>query len=91
MKPIPTHLDDPSQMLLWEADEFVLLAVMFGVGILVGHLTPMILASLLLVRGYRRLRDRRPNGFLVHMAYWYTGVGSNASHSLPLAFVRRFF
>jgi conjugal transfer pilus assembly protein TraL len=35
MKDIPAYLDDPQQVLFWEFDEFILLAIMFGIGIMV--------------------------------------------------------
>ena len=32
MRDIPNYLDDPQQILFWEFDEFILLAIMFGIG-----------------------------------------------------------
>jgi conjugal transfer pilus assembly protein TraL len=93
MRPIPNHLDDPAQMLLWEADEFMLLSVCFGLGIFLNKLTLMLLAGFALLKLYRRHRDRRPRGFLRHWLYWHTSLGAQAKDpaSLPIPFIRRWF
>ena len=80
MKDIPNYLDDPPQILFWEFDEFILLAVMTVTG-LVG------------IKFYRKIKDRQANGFLLHTLYWYAGFGCSESPptSKPLAFIRRFF
>ena len=93
MQKIPNYLDDPAQMLFWEIDEFLILCVFFGVGIVAGQLTAMVVFALVLVRVYRKVRDRRPNGFLVHMVYWHTGLGAKTENpgSLVLPFIRRVF
>jgi conjugal transfer pilus assembly protein TraL len=93
MRRIPNYLDDPAQMLFWEVDEFLILCVFFGLGIAAGQLSLMVLASLVLVRVYRKVRDRRANGFLIHLVYWHTGLGAKAENpgSLVLPFIRRIF
>jgi conjugal transfer pilus assembly protein TraL len=90
---IPNYLDDPQQMLFWEIDEFILLAFMFGIGIMVNYLGTLVLFGVIAVKYYRKLKDRQPPGFLLHAAYWYTGLGSSdvGPSSCPIPFIRRFF
>jgi conjugal transfer pilus assembly protein TraL len=93
MREIPNYLDDPQQILFWEFDEFMLLAIMFGIGIMVNYLGVLILSGLVGIKFFRRIKDRQAPGFLVHALYWHMGVGSSESYptSRPLAFIRRFF
>ncbi|WP_051299717.1 type IV conjugative transfer system protein TraL [Methylobacter luteus] len=93
MRDIPNYIDDPQQILFWEFDEFILLAIAFGVGIMVNYLGVLILSGLAGIKVYRRIKDRQANGFLLHALYWYAGLGCDETPptSRPLAFIRRFF
>jgi conjugal transfer pilus assembly protein TraL len=91
MKQIPNYLDDPQQVLFWEFDEFIMLAVAFGVGLMINYLGVMILIGMVGIKYYRKLKDRQADGYLFHVVYWYAGVGSSNATSMPLAFIRRFF
>jgi conjugal transfer pilus assembly protein TraL len=87
------YLDDPQQLLFWEFDEFILLAIMFGIGIIVNYLGVLLVLGLIGIKYYRKIKDRQANGFLLHLIYWYTGMGSTETPptSRPLSFIRRFF
>ncbi len=93
MQKIPNYQDDPAQMLFWEVDEFLIMSVFFGTGLVISQLTTMIILSFVLIRFYRRVRDRRANGFLVHAVYWYTGLGAKEENpgSRPIPFIHRYF
>jgi conjugal transfer pilus assembly protein TraL len=93
MREIPNYLDDPQQILFWEFDEFILLAIAFGVGIMVNYLGVLIVWGLVGIKFYRKIKDRQANGFLLHAMYWYAGLSSSetAPTSRPLSFIRRFF
>jgi len=93
MRDIPNYLDDPQQILFWEMDEFLLLAMMFGVGLMVNFLGLMLVTGLIGIKFYRKIKDRQANGFLMHASYWHTGLGSSETtpSSKPLSFIRRFF
>ncbi len=93
MRDIPNYLDDPQQILFWEFDEFILLAIAFGAGIMVGYLGVLLIIGLVGIKFYRKVKDRQAAGFLLHAMYWYGGMGSKESFptSLPLSFIRRFF
>ncbi len=93
MRDIPNYIDDPQQILFWEFDEFMLLAIAFGVGLMVNYLGVLLVSGLVGIKFYRKIKDRQANGFLMHALYWYGGVGSSESAptSKPLSFIRRFF
>lgn len=93
MRKIPNYLDDPAQLLFWELDEFLLLSIMFAVGIMVNFLLTLVVIGIILVKYYRKMKDRRSNGFMLHVVYWYTGIGSSDKFpsSLPNPFIHRFF
>ena len=93
MREIPNYLDDPQQILFWDFDEFILLAIAFGIGIMVNYLGVLIVSGLVGIKFYRKIKDRQANGFLLHAMYWYASFGSSetAPTSRPLAFIRRFF
>ncbi|WP_347990208.1 type IV conjugative transfer system protein TraL [Methylomonas sp. AM2-LC] len=93
MRKIPNYLDDQQQILFWEFDEFILLSLAFGIGIMLHYLGTFIVIGLLAGRFYRRMKDRRANGFLIHALYWITGMRSVEKYptSRPLPFIKRFF
>jgi conjugal transfer pilus assembly protein TraL len=93
MRDIPNYLDDPQQLLFWEIDEFLLLAIMFGIGIMVNYPGVLTLLGLIGIKFYRKIKDRQASGFLLHAMYWYTAIGSEETSptSRPIAFIRRFF
>jgi len=93
VKEIPNYLDDPQQILFWEFDEFILLAIMFGIGIMVNLLGTLVLLGFIGIKYYRKLKDRQAAGFLLHVVYWHTGIGSYeaAPTSRPIPFIRRIF
>ncbi|QXP89487.1 type IV conjugative transfer system protein TraL [Methylococcus capsulatus] len=91
MKAIPNYLDDPEQVLLWEIDEFLILSTLFAVGLMINYLAVCLFVGYLLMRIYRRSRDSRGNGFVIHAAYWFLGIGAGGSHSVPMPFILRWF
>ena len=86
---MPKSIDDPAQVLLWSLDEFVLVAVLFGVGLTFRQLTIAVISIFILLKVYRRFRDGRPNGFLQHFMYWHGFAGSETS-TVRNPFIRRF-
>lgn len=92
MRQIPNYLDDPQQLLFWEFDEFVLLSIMFAIGIMADHLGMLLAAGLFLVKIYKKFKDRQSNGFLIHALYWNAGINAKDKFptSLPLSFIKYF-
>lgn len=84
------HIDDPQHFLLWSIDEMV--PPMFGLicGILTDHMLLCLFFGFVLNHFYCRFRDNRPNGYLLHMCYWFLGIplkGNCFKHP----FIREFF
>ena len=69
--PFPRYLDAPHQILMWSVDEVVVFMVCTIVGVLQGHALPGMFVGIALMYVYRRFRDRHPDGFVRHVAYWY--------------------
>lgn len=92
MRQIPNYLDDPQQLLFWEFDEFILLSIMFAIGIMADHLGMLLAAGLFLVKIYKKFKDRQSNGFLIHAFYWNAGINAKDKFptSIPLPFIRFF-
>ncbi|MGE0383527.1 MAG: type IV conjugative transfer system protein TraL [Gammaproteobacteria bacterium] len=68
---LPRHVDDPPQLLLWSADELVPVALGLVIGILVDRLLLLVALGLLTAYFYRRFKDQRPDGYLLHALYWH--------------------
>ena len=93
MREIPVYLDDPQQLLFWEFDEFILLALAFGIGLMINFLSVLVITGLIGIKFYRRIKDRQAAGFLLHIVYWHLGLGGKDTYptSRPLSFIRDFF
>ncbi|WP_345195131.1 type IV conjugative transfer system protein TraL [Kistimonas scapharcae] len=91
MKPIdiPDGIDDPPQFLLWSLDELMPIVLALGAGILIEQVLICLLGAIGLVKIYRRYRDAKPDGFMLHSIYW-AGFLPSKSKTVPNPFVRRF-
>lgn len=69
--PFPRHLDTPHQIVFWRVDEVSVLFVFIILGIIQNRLFTGMLIGLAAMYVYRRYRERHPNGYLRHAAYWY--------------------
>lgn len=92
MKPvhIPRRIDEPPHLLLWSADELAPMLIGLVVGLVLGKALICTLAGFLVTNLYRRFRDSRPDGYLLHMIYW-SGLLPSKARSLVNPFIRRFF
>ena len=81
---IPAAIDDPPLILLWPADEMmpVLIGLVFGV--VSGNAFLFTAGGLLLTRVYRRFRNGHPDGYFLHLLYWY-GVMPARAFSVPIS------
>ena len=86
---IPTRADDPLHLLMWQVDEVVPILAGFIVGIVVSHEVWCTLIGVLVTNLYRRFRDLHPDGYLLHLAYFY-GFTFTKAYSLVNPFIRRF-
>lgn len=85
---IPDGVDAPPQLLLWEADEMAPVIAGLIAGVALDRLLICLTIGLLLIKVYRQVRDRRPDGFFLHWLYWY-GFGATKGYSLINPFARR--
>lgn len=86
---IPEGIDDPPQFLLWSVDELIPVVLGLTIGFAINQVGICLVASLFSVKYYRRFRDSRPDGFMLHALYW-TGVYPTNAKSMPNPYVRRF-
>lgn len=87
---IPTRADQPPQLLLWSADEClpVLLGLGLGLGIMINQVFVCTVTEMIISHFYRKFRDLHPDGYLLHLAYWY-GLGFCRSKSMINPWIKR--
>jgi conjugal transfer pilus assembly protein TraL len=73
MQPIrlPRQLNKPKQFLFWTIDEMVPFSLFFLAGIASGHFFKCLILGVISTVFFRRYRDSKPDGFLLHALYWY--------------------
>ena len=87
---IPDRLDEAPQMLLWTMDELLPPIFLFAVGVI--FKSPF-LYGLVGFAGsyvYRKFRESKPDGYIIHMCYYY-GLPLFSEKKMPNPFIRRFF
>jgi conjugal transfer pilus assembly protein TraL len=67
---IPRYIDEPPHVLLWSADELAPVALGLVIGMLTGNALVLTLLGLAVTKLYRRFRDGRPDGYMLHGLYW---------------------
>lgn len=87
---MPKTLDDPDQILLWSMDEFIVVAILFGLGITFHQLSISMISAFIFLKVYRRYRDGRPRGFMQHVMYWH-GFAGRETVTIRNPFIRKFF
>lgn len=87
---IPTMVDVPTQFLFLRADEAAPAVCMIGAGIAFNFLVVSILAAIALVYVTRKFRNARPDGYLLHMLWWY-GFGGARGRLAKFSFVRAIY
>ncbi len=91
MKPvkIPQRIDDPPHLLLWRADELAPLLLGLVFGVLLGQVLVCTFLGFVVTHVYKRFRDHRPDGYLLHGLYWL-GFYISRAPSLRNPFVRSY-
>jgi conjugal transfer pilus assembly protein TraL len=88
---IPERVDDSPHMLLWSMDELVPPIIFFLAGmILLDAGMRCMLVGFLVSYVYRRFRESKPDGYLLHMLYWH-GIPMFRSGAMLNPFIKRFF
>lgn len=92
MKPIqiPDRIDDPPHLLLWSLDEMAPPLVLLIIGVIMGTPMKLFFAGFILTYIYRRFRESKPDGYMLHLLYWY-GVPFTRSRLMLNTFIRRLY
>ncbi len=67
----PHHVKDKERLLIWTPEQLIPFSGMFMLGIITDMLTTMGLAGFAASWAYTRYSDGKPDGYLIHMAYWH--------------------
>lgn len=67
----PHYADSGNRILMWKADQFFPMFVMTFIGIATNSLTYTFPLGLLMFWAYGKYSAGRPDGYLLHAAYWY--------------------
>ena len=86
---MPRNCDDQMYILFWSADELLPGLSIFVVGILINQKLICLLLALIITKLARKIKEGKPDGFLLHSAYWY-GLAGSKSYVMPNAFIREF-
>lgn len=84
----PTYASQSARLLIWTPDQVIPAATMFGVGIVTGMLTYTVPVGLLLSWAYTKYSAGKPDGYLIHKAYWL-GLYSISARSAINPFLRK--
>jgi len=87
---MPRTLDDQMYVLFWSADELLPGLFIFIVGVLINQKLICLLLALLVTKLFRKLKEGNPDGFLLHLGYWYGLIGGARTYTMPNAFIREF-
>jgi len=67
---IPVEIDTPQQVLLWSVDEFAPFMLFLVLGNFLNHFFLGLGVGWLVSHLYRRFKNTRPDGYLLHLLYW---------------------
>ena len=87
---IPTEIDTPQQILLWSSDEIIPFLFFLFLGNFTKHLLLGLAVGTLVGHLYKRFKNTRPDGFLLHWFYWH-GLGKTKGKTLIPSFKREFY
>jgi conjugal transfer pilus assembly protein TraL len=85
---IPVFLDEPERIGLWTMDEFLILAVPFGLGIITGHIIIGIFAGFFGWMALRKAKAGRATSWVLHMAYWHLPANVTNIRYVPPSHLR---
>jgi len=86
---LPTKIDEPHQFLLWSADEIIPLMVFLLFGVMLNQAIILTVLGLILTHYYKKYKNSRPDGFLLHALYW-AGLIPSKNKTMVNPFKRRF-
>jgi conjugal transfer pilus assembly protein TraL len=80
---IPTRLDEPARILMWDASQVGLLVAFVFLGILLKDPLTWIVAGLALAHVLGKFTGGRHRRYLLHWTYWHLPVGTGFSRTPP--------
>jgi conjugal transfer pilus assembly protein TraL len=88
--PLPRDVDDAEVMLLWSADEAIPFLVIFVIGFTLDQLLVAVAVGAIFVKLFRKYKDAKPDGFLLHATYWL-GLVPIRHRTVGNPFVREYY
>lgn len=91
MEPVklPSHIDDPHQFLLWQADEIIPVLICGVIGFLIGRSVLCIAVGLVGMHFFKKYKAGKPDGYIIHCLYWI-GLWPQKGRVLPNPFEREY-
>lgn len=89
---IPQHIDDPINFLLWDIRDVVPVVAGMVVGILLDQFWIFFLIGAAIAKFNQKFRDRRQEGYGMHLLYWIGLLPLLPSKglTLPNSFIRSY-
>jgi conjugal transfer pilus assembly protein TraL len=85
---MPKYIDDPPNLLLWRLDDVIPFLLILIVALLVEKIW-LLIPGFFVIRLYSRFRDTRPDGYALHVLYWY-GLFPMLGRTTPNPFIRQY-
>lgn len=70
---IPTLIDEPFHLLVWQFDEVVVVTLCIIAGVALNEPLYGLIAGIVLRKQYMKTRDGKPKGYIVHL-FWSLGI-----------------
>lgn len=80
---VPKTLDNLTRFGLWDIYQAMLFLMIFGFGVVTHFLLTGLIVGLLVAWTYGRASSGQQRGFLVHLLYWHTPLGSGYKRLPP--------
>jgi len=78
----PHYADSGNRILMWKADQFFPMFVMAFLGVATNSLTYTLPLGFVMFWLYGKYSAGRPDGFLLHAAYWHGLLGIKARSAI---------
>ncbi len=88
--PLPREVDEAEVFLLWTADEAIPFILICLVGFMLDQLLVSAVVGAVCVKLFRKYKESRPDGFLLHAAYWF-GLVPIRRRTIGNPFVREYY
>lgn len=83
--PFPRYADAPNMILLWTTEEAMPVLIGIVIGVINGSLILPLLIGVGITTMFRRFRETKPDGHILHLLYWH---GLMKAQGAPNPFLR---